>query len=144
MTIKSLSSPQIALVMKKGRAYSSGSFLLKTLCETTVFDNKRQSSAENAERGHIIQITTSKDGPPTFFCSFIAPKKIFAKAVDRNKAKRRLKESFFEAIRNIKERDLKISNLQFVFLAKKEIMKDDFTNIIQDIKQILLKDYIIR
>ena len=124
MTIKSLSSSQIALIMKKGRAYSSGSFLLKTLPETVVLNEKNIES--------------------TFLCSFIASKKVFAKAVDRNRAKRRLKESFLEALRNIKEENLIGVPYQFVFLAKKEVLNNDFTNLFHDIKQILLKDYIIK
>jgi ribonuclease P protein component len=131
MTIKSLSSPQIALIMKKGRAYSSGSFLLKTLPNTEIKETKGAVGAK------LI-----------FFCSFIASKKNFIKAVDRNRSKRRIKESFIEAVKEIGEDAFKNPLLQpipqFVFLTKKDSMKNDFIDIVHDIKQILLKDYIIR
>ena len=100
--------------MKKGRAYSSGSFLLKTFTEETL--------------------------SPTLNGSFIASKKVFVKAVDRNRAKRIMKESFLEAVKEIK---VGILLPQFVFLAKKDIFKNSFADIVYDIKQFLVKDYII-
>jgi ribonuclease P protein component len=123
MTIKSLSSSQIALIMKKGRAYNSGSFLLKISTDGSVLPKFEENNVFN--------------------CSFIASKKVFIKAVDRNKAKRIMKESFLQAIKEIELAGLKVFLPPFIFLAKKDVFKNSFANIVYDIKQFLLKDYII-
>ena len=114
--------------MKKGRAYNSGSFLFKTL------ETKSEKDGE-------IQPTNLKG-------SFLASKKVFSKAVDRNRAKRRIKEVFVEAVGELNKetQDRKQATFipSFVFLTKIEIIKCDFANIVQEIKQILVKDYIIQ
>lgn len=109
MTIKSLSSPQIAEIMKKGKAYNSGFFLLKTL--------------KNEE-------------PLKIHTSFIASKKNFIKAVERNRARRIIKEAFTEAFKEVcGGLSLKNASPSMVFLAKKEIIKGDFSEIVYSIKQ---------
>jgi ribonuclease P protein component len=124
MTIKSLSSLQIASIMKKGKAYNSGFFLLKTM-------------EEKPEK-------TGQNNPLLIGGSFISSKKVFIKAVDRNRSKRRLKEAFLEAINSLEKEDLKVSIPCFVVLSKLSSIKADFSDIVYDMKQILLKDYIIR
>lgn len=126
MITKSLSSPQIALIMKKGKAYNSGFFLLKTLDLKSVPDIDRLRTKQNPFSG-----------------SFIASKKVLAKAVDRNKAKRILKESFNEAVKRLKNKGLDICTPHFVFLAKTNTINGIFSNIVDEIEQILVKDYII-
>ena len=128
MTIKSLSSSQIALIMKKGRAYSSGSFLLKI--STEVF--------------FLPKNDINKDVSEVFNGSFIASKKVFIKAVDRNKAKRITKESFLEAVKEIEVDGLRVFLPPFIFLVKKDIFKNNFKDIVYEIKQFLVKDYIIQ
>jgi len=118
MIIKSLSSSQIALIIKTGRAYNSGSFVLKTPV--------RNEELEKDE----------------FFGAFIVSKKVFSKAVDRNKAKRRIREAFKEAVKGVKKE--KLTPASFVFLIKKGVVKTPFAEIVQETKQILVKDYIIK
>lgn len=120
MTIKSLSSLQIASIMKKGKAYNSGFFLFKTL----------EISLKYPEN--------------TVFGSFISSKKVFIKAVDRNRSKRRLKEAFLTAINELRQESLNVQIPHFVVLSKINAIKADFVDIVYDMKQILLKDYIIR
>lgn len=119
MIIKSLSSSQIALIIKTGRAYNSGSFVLKT---TT--PNKNQ-------------------GGMGFFGAFIASKKVFPGAVDRNRAKRRVKEAFVVAVNETIKQKNTIGLPHFIFLIKKSNETAVFAEIVQDIKQFLAKDYII-
>ncbi len=146
MTIKSLSPSQIALIMKKGRAYNSGSFLLKTHYETVVFDDKKHKNTGKTTPEHKKQEKTDKNKGLELFCTFIASKKVFIKAVDRNRVKRRMKESFLKELTNVEKNGgiLKTPTPQFVFLAKKETIRNDFKIIGQEIEQILLKDYIIK
>lgn len=99
--------------MKKGRAYNSGSFLLK------VSDSLNNNGITGA---------------------FISTKKNFPLAVDRNKTRRILREAFIEAIKN--QNNVNIP--YFVFLSKKETIKIDFASIVEDIKQIIFKNYIIK
>lgn len=124
MTIKSLSSSQIALIMKKGRAYNSGFFLLKV-----------------AEQSVSLPPTPP---PFKFSGSFVSSKKVFAKAVDRNRTRRRLKESFLRAVDEIQKENQSISIPYFVFISKKDSIKSSFADIVYNIKQIILKDYIIK
>ena len=115
-TVKTLSSSQIALIMKDKKAYNSAFFLLK------IKEQNNSTTQKNTEG------------------SFVASTKTFAKAVDRNKAKRRLKEAFLEAVKESGE----IAPLPFfVFLAKKETINANFSKIVEDVKQIFLKNYII-
>jgi ribonuclease P protein component len=123
MTIKSLSSLQIASIMKKGKAYNSGFFLLKTL------DIPLKMGDE---------VTKS-----VVFGAFISSKKVFVKAVDRNRAKRRLKEAFLKAVAEIEVNNLEVQIPCFVILSKIDAVKVDFKDVVNDIKQILLKNYII-
>ena len=117
MIIKSLSSNQIALVMKKGRAYNAGSFVFKYL------------EGENILNNSLIN------------GSFISTKKNFNKAVDRNKAKRIIKNSFTEAFNSLPD-DLKnnFSKFNFVFLPKNNVDKIVFSELLLEIKQILLNN----
>ena len=125
MTIKSLSSSQTALIMKKGRAYNSGSFLFKTIDINPDIYNETSKTVCNG--------------------SFIASKKVFPRAVDRNKSKRRMKEAFVGAVSEIQNTtSLTLLVPPFVFLAKTNIIKEEFVNIVNEIKQILVKDYIIK
>ena len=141
MTIKSLSSSQIAEIMKKGKAYNSGFFLLK------VGENRENDGLiKNGDVdvvgdvvGGVVNI-----GQNNLVGSFLSSKKVFIKAVDRNRTKRRLREAFIKAVKDINNDNLKVSIPCFVILSKKSTIKDGFTDIVKDIKQILLKDYIIR
>ena len=107
--------------MKKGRAYNSGSFLLKVSEER--FDN----SDEILLNG-----------------SFVSSKKVFTTAVDRNTSKRRLKEAFVEAVLELKQENLILKLPSFVFLSKNATIKKSFCDMVEEIRQILLKNYIIR
>jgi len=137
MTIKSLSSSQIALILKKGRAYNSGSFLLKFL--------------DDLDQKDVIMMENQTSEVSLFGGAFIASKKIFPKAVDRNNAKRILRESFRKAVQDIKKNTEKAEDNKktiilpyFVFLAKKELKQNEFSNIVSDVRQIILKEYIIK
>jgi len=124
MTIKSLSSPQIASIMKKGKAYNSGFFLLKILDIPLKMGDKMKKNV--------------------IFGSFVSSKKVFIRAVDRNRSKRRLREAFLNAVEEIKVNDLEVQIPCFVILSKIDVIKADFKDLVNDMKQILLKNYIIR
>ncbi|MEI6042132.1 MAG: ribonuclease P protein component [bacterium] len=126
MTIKSLSSTQIALIMKKGRAYNSGFFLLK------VFEKK--------ETGPVVP----KDKVNQLEGSFVCSKKVCIKAIDRNKSKRRLREAFVTAIKELGLEDKNTTIPSFVFLSKETSKNAGFGEIVSDIKQILVKEDIIK
>ena len=120
MTIKSLSSQQISLIMKKGKAYNSGFFLLKLLPQSSDLSDYKLIKG-----------------------SFVSSKKVFSKAVDRNKTKRILKEAFIKALLLIEQEKNTIEPFDFVVLSKKETISADFSEIVDLFKQILLKNYII-
>jgi len=127
MTIKRLSPSQIALIMKKGRAYNSGSFLFKTK-EGCLLNNSETESTTNL----------------MFLGAFVSSKKVFKTAVDRNRSRRKIKEAFIKVIKDLLDKKQNLYIPEFVFLTKKTIIKEDFKNIIKEIEQILVKNYIIK
>ena len=121
MKIKSLSSTQIALIMKKGEACYSGSFLFKT-----------------------FEGFNSKESTPTLLGSFVLSKKNFKNAVDRNRNKRIFKEAFVLVLKKLEEKEEKTKIPSFVFVIKKPTKKIKFDSLVEEIRCFLLKNYIIK
>ena len=111
MIIKSLNSSQIALVMKKGRAYNMGLFLFKSLL--------------------LSQI----EGVASV--SFICPLSVSKTAVERNRIKRLLRESFR---RVLKKHDFRFVSM--IFVAKKTILGADMKIIEKEIEEVLKNNII--
>lgn len=110
-----LTSEMVAEVMVQGRALKTGSFLFKYILNS-------EKTANNKA-----------------YISFIAPKKTFPTAVERNRAKRRGKAALQSVV--IKTYALLPSFSAFVLnKASTEMSIDD---IAQDIEQVLLKSGIL-
>ncbi len=97
----SLKRAEIGLVLEKGRLSHFPLFTLRTLTNSEVKSIK---------------------------VAFVASKKVFPKAVLRNKAKRRSRDAFRQNLSNIK-------NGHYIFFLKKEVLKADF----KDLKNAFIK-----
>jgi len=64
------------------------------------------------------------------FC-VIAPKKIFKKAVERNKAKRRTKEMIRKVLPQLS------FNYDIIVFPKKEVLNKKFENLLEEIRELL-------
>lgn len=113
--IKGLSSSQINLIMNKGRVCNSGSFLFKT-----------QSLNKTMQ-------FTDLNG------SVIVSKKKINKAVDRNKIKRVFKSALLSAVESFDSTPL---IPPFVLVIKTN--KNKFSELKEEIRQFILKNYIIK
>ena len=123
--------------MKKGKAYNSGFFLLK------VGEGRGVRGLINDNNVGVVG-DSIENGYNDLKGSFLSSKKVYLKAVDRNRTKRILKEAFIKAIKDVNSDNLKVSIPYFVILSNKNTIKEEFADIVKDVKQILLKDYIIR
>lgn len=102
------------MLITQKRAYKSSSFLLKTL-----------KNKDNI---------TSKPG-------YITSKKVFKTAVERNKAKRRLKA----AINTVYKANNKVfCENKMIFIINRDIFKTKITDLISEIKTIFKKSDIIK
>jgi ribonuclease P protein component len=76
--------------------------------------------------------------PPTIY--FIAKKKIFKKAVDRNRAKRRAKNAFKEAFKTVLasgQFDDKNTN-QIIFFLEHDIIQESYLKLVDSFKKDLI------
>lgn len=80
--------------------------------------------------------TINQKEKPGFFVYFVAKKKIFKKAVTRNKAKRIARHAFAEA----KKATLSpLLNKQVIFFLENGIIQESFENIVNSFKADLIK-----
>lgn len=76
--------------------------------------------------------TINQNEKPGFFVYFVAKKKIFKKAVLRNKAKRIARHAFFEAKKNILDKENNtLPNKQIIFFLENGIIQESFENIVK-------------
>ncbi len=88
--------------------------------------------------GMIYSVKTiNQKEKPGFFVYFVAKKKIFKKAVTRNKAKRIARHAFAEA-RKIVSSPLLI-NKQVIFFLENGIIQESFQNIVNSFTADLIK-----
>jgi ribonuclease P protein component len=80
--------------------------------------------------------TINQKEKPGFFVYFVAKKKIFKKAVVRNKAKRIARHAFAEAKKEITPFSV---NKQVIFFLENGIIQESFDIIVQLFKQDLIK-----
>ncbi|MBC7767018.1 ribonuclease P protein component [Arenimonas sp.] len=80
--------------------------------------------------------TINQKEKPGFFVYFVAKKKIFKKAVTRNKAKRIARHAFFEAKKSINS---PFSNKQVIFFLENGIIQESFQNIVDSFTSDLIK-----
>ena len=81
--------------------------------------------------------TINQKEKPGFFVYFVAKKKIFKKAVTRNKAKRIARHAFFEARKTITISPL--LNKQVIFFLENGIIQESFQNIVNSFTSDLIK-----
>lgn len=80
--------------------------------------------------------TINQKEKPGFFVYFVAKKKIFKKAVTRNKAKRIARHAFFEAK---KACNPPLPNKQVIFFLENGIIQESFKNIVDSFTSDLIK-----
>lgn len=85
--------------------------------------------------------TINQKEKPGFFVYFVAKKKVFKKAVTRNKAKRIARHAFYEAKKKlINKNNPLFINKQVIFFLENGMIQESFENIvnsfINDLKKI--------
>lgn len=76
--------------------------------------------------------TINQKEKPGFFVYFVAKKKVFKKAVLRNKVKRIAKHAFFEAKNNVLvDKNNTLPNKQVIFFLENGIIQESFENIVK-------------
>lgn len=84
--------------------------------------------------------TINQKEKPGFFVYFVAKKKVFKKAVLRNKVKRIAKHAFSEAKKELlKTGDYQFSDKQVIFFLENGMIQESFKNIVESIKNDLIK-----
>ncbi len=84
--------------------------------------------------------TINQKEKPGFFVYFVAKKKIFKKAVVRNKAKRIARHGFMEAKRQVlNTENTPFLNKQVIFFLENGIIQESFEHIVQSFKNDLIK-----
>jgi ribonuclease P protein component len=91
--------------------------------------------------GMIYSVKTiNQKEKPGFFVYFVAKKKIFKKAVVRNKAKRIARHGFMEAKRLfLGTENTPLLNKQVIFFLENGIIQESFEEIVQSFKNDLIK-----
>lgn len=72
--------------------------------------------------------TTNQKEKPGFFVYFVAKKKVFKKAVTRNKAKRIARHAFYDAQKTIVP---PLPNKQVIFFLENGIIQESYKDIVQ-------------
>ncbi len=80
--------------------------------------------------------TINQKEKPGFFVYFVAKKKIFKKAVTRNKAKRIARHAFQDAQKTITP---PFPNKQVIFFLENGIIQESYKNIVESFKNDLIK-----
>lgn len=80
--------------------------------------------------------TINQKEKPGFFVYFVAKKKIFKKAVTRNKAKRIARHAFYEAK---KSTPFPLLNKQVIFFLENGIIQESFQDIVNSFTSDLIK-----
>ena len=84
--------------------------------------------------------TINQKEKPGFFVYFVAKKKIFKKAVLRNKAKRIARHAFMDAKKHfLNNKDNTLFNKQVIFFLENGIIQESFENIVKSFTNDILK-----
>jgi len=84
--------------------------------------------------------TINQKEKPGFFVYFVAKKKIFKKAILRNKAKRIARHAFFEANKRlILQNNPLLITKQVIFFLENGIIQESFENIVNSMINDLIK-----
>lgn len=113
-----MKNQEISTLIGQKRAYNSSSFLLYTSKKVRNLDNNPKNIA------------------------ILAPKKTFKTAVVRNKARRWIRSAIQKIAQNIEFKD-KIREYNLIFSLKKQFIGVSFVDIVEEIKQSLVKNGII-
>lgn len=112
LNIKRLDARSVAEVMLEGKAVQSSSFLLK-----------------------MVNNGSTKG----LFAGFIASKKIFKSAVERNKAKRRMRAVLQQLIKKQTAKE----SYKIAFLMRKEVLTKEYKQLVEEVERILQKSAIL-
>ncbi len=79
--------------------------------------------------------------PGFFDIHFIAKKKIFKRSVERNRAKRRARHAFYEAVKQLPaETKTHLETLkQIIFFLERDMIQESYSTIVEAIKKDLTK-----
>lgn len=80
--------------------------------------------------------TTNQKEKPGFFVYFVAKKKIFKKAVARNKAKRIARHAFYDAQKAVTS---PLPNKQVIFFLENGIIQESYKDIVESFTNDLIK-----
>ncbi len=84
--------------------------------------------------------TINQKEKPGFFVYFVAKKKVFKKAVLRNKVKRIARHAFFEAKKGVLYTENQtLPNKQVIFFLENGIIQESFENIVNSFTNDILK-----
>ena len=84
--------------------------------------------------------TINQKEKPGFFVYFVAKKKVFKKAVLRNKAKRIARNAFFQAKKQvILNQNYNLPNKQVIFFLENGIIQESFSDIVKYFTNDILK-----
>ncbi len=84
--------------------------------------------------------TINQKEKPGFFVYFVAKKKVFKKAVLRNKVKRKARHAFFEAKKSVMATENQtLPNKQVIFFLENGIIQESFENIVNSFTNDILK-----
>lgn len=75
--------------------------------------------------------TINQKEKPGFFVYFVAKKKIFKKAVLRNKVKRIARHAFYEVKKDFLMNNIILPNKQVIFFLENAIIQESFENIVK-------------
>lgn len=81
---------------------------------------------------------------PLDMAFFVIKKKIFKKAVDRNRVKRRARKAFVDAITNIQQQDSSFSiyslrSSKIIFFLERDMIQEKYANIVLQMSKDLIK-----
>jgi ribonuclease P protein component len=120
-----MKNEEISAVITQGRAYKSSSFLFKTL-----------------DLSHISKEDRLNKEPSNSKISFLAPKKTFKLATERNKARRRAKAALIKALSKSFKK-LNNGDKYLLFSLNKAILKVKMEELTTEMTQILQESGII-
>lgn len=83
--------------------------------------------------------TINQKEKPGFFVYFVAKKKIFKKAVIRNRVKRVMRHAFYEAKNDLLKNNHVFLNKQVIFFLENGIIQESFEDVVKIIKNDLIK-----
>ena len=131
-SIHRLSTKQFMEVMEKGRIYTSPLFVMRVLANKELGDQRvGPTEAESQKLGAKTQDSRGKQ--KTGGISTVAPKKVAATAVLRNKLRRQIYSAVLPIHSNL------IKGISVIIFAKKETIGSNLKDMTTDLKNLFVK-----